>query len=81
MDAARGVYGVIDGVGGSAAGEVAAAIARDVILHRLSRPLGTPGERVREAIAIANNEIFKRSERAAELRGMTCVVTLAIVTR
>jgi PPM family protein phosphatase len=80
VDPARGAYGVIDGVGGSAAGEVAAAIARDVILHRLSRPLGTPAERVREAIAIANNEIFKRSERAAELRGMTCVVTLAIVT-
>jgi len=80
VDAGRGVYGVIDGVGGSAAGEVAAAIARDVILHRLSRPLGTPGERVREAIAIANNEIFRRSERAAELRGMTCVVTLSIVT-
>ena len=79
VDAARGVYGVIDGVGGSAAGEVAAAIAREVILHRLSRPLGTPGERVREAIAIANNEIFRRSERAAELRGMTCVVTLSIV--
>lgn len=80
VDAARGVFGVIDGVGGSAAGEVAAAIARDVILRRLSRPLGTPRERVREAIAIANNEIFKRSRRAAELRGMSCVVTLAIVT-
>jgi serine/threonine protein phosphatase PrpC len=79
VDPARGVYGVIDGVGGSAAGEVAAAIARDVILHRLSRPLGTPGERVREAIAIANNEIFKRAERAPELRGMTCVVSLCIV--
>ena len=38
-----------------------------------------PDERVREAIAIANNEIYKRSERATELRGMTCVVTLAIV--
>jgi len=80
VDASRGVYGVIDGVGGSAAGEVAAAIARDVILNRLSRPLGTPAERVREAIAIANNEIFKRAERAAELRGMTCVVTLALVS-
>jgi PPM family protein phosphatase len=80
VDPARGVFGVIDGVGGSAAGEVAAAVARDVILHRLSRPLGTPRERVREAIALANNEIFKRSERAAELRGMSCVVTLAIVT-
>ena len=35
---------------------------------------------MREAIAIANNEIFRRAERAAELAGMTCVVTLAIVT-
>jgi PPM family protein phosphatase len=80
VDAARGVYGVIDGVGGQAAGEIAAAIAHDVILHRLSRPLGTPAERVREAIALANNEIFRRSAQNADLRGMTCVVTLALVT-
>ena len=53
--------GVIDGVGGQAAGEFAAAIAYDVILQRLARPLGTPAERVREAIAIANNEIFRRA--------------------
>ncbi|HEX2310574.1 MAG TPA: protein phosphatase 2C domain-containing protein [Vicinamibacterales bacterium] len=79
VDAARGVYGVIDGVGGQAAGEIAAAIAHDVIVQRLSRPLGTPAERVREAIALANNEIFRRSERAPEFRGMTCVVTLALV--
>jgi protein phosphatase len=56
IDRDRGVYGVIDGVGGHAAGEVAAGIAREVILQRLARPLGTPAERVREAIAIANNE-------------------------
>jgi PPM family protein phosphatase len=80
VDAVRGVYGVIDGVGGQAAGEIAAAIAHEVILQRLSRPLGTPAERVREAIALANNEIFRRSERAPEFRGMTCVVTLALVT-
>lgn len=80
VDADRGVYGVIDGVGGHAAGEVAAALACDVILQRLGRPLGTPAERVREAIAIANNEIFKRAEETPELRGMTCVVTLAVVS-
>lgn len=79
VDAARGIYGVIDGVGGHAAGEVAAAVARDVILQRLARPLGTPAERVREAIAIANNEIFTRAASTLELRGMACVVTLAIV--
>jgi serine/threonine protein phosphatase PrpC len=79
LDAERGVFGVIDGVGGHAAGELAAAIARDVILQRLARPLGTPAERVREAIAIANNEIFRRAHDTPALAGMTCVVTLALV--
>src|SRR4029453_17972547 len=79
IDRERGVFGVIDGVGGQAAGEVAAAIAYDVILQRLARPLGTPSERVREAIALANNEIFRRAGTSRELAGMTCVVTLAVV--
>lgn len=79
LDAERGVFGVIDGVGGHAAGELAASIARDVILQRLARPLGTPAERVREAIAIANNEIFRRASTTPDLAGMTCVVTLAVV--
>jgi serine/threonine protein phosphatase PrpC len=79
VDAARGVFGVIDGIGGHAGGEVAAATARDVIVQRMARPLGTPAERVREAIAIANNEIFKRADGVGELAGMACVITLAIV--
>ena len=79
IDPARGIFGVIDGVGGQVGGEVAAAIARDVILQRLARPLGTAAERVREAIAIANNEIFRRAQDSPELRGMACVVTLAVV--
>lgn len=79
VDASRGVFGVIDGIGGKAGGEVAAATARDVILQRLARPVGTDAERVREAIAIANNEIYKRAAGAAEFAGMGCVVTLAIV--
>jgi serine/threonine protein phosphatase PrpC len=79
LDAARGVFAVIDGIGGQAGGEVAAATARDVILQRLARPTGTAAERVREAIAIANNEIFRRAAASAELGGMGCVITLAIV--
>lgn len=78
LDAARGIFGVIDGMGGEAGGEVAAAIARDVILQRLARPVGSPAERVREAIAIANNEIFNRARETPELAGMACVVTLAL---
>jgi len=80
VDAARGIFGVIDGIGGHAGGEVAAALAKDVILQRLARPLGTPAERVLEAIAIANNTIFRRASDCAELAGMACVITLAIVT-
>jgi serine/threonine protein phosphatase PrpC len=80
VDVEHGVYGVIDGVGGQAAGEIAARVAFDVIRQRLARPLGTPAERVREAIAIANNEIFRRADEVPELHGMACVVTLAIVT-
>ena len=80
LDAARGIFGVIDGIGGQAGGEVAAATARDVILQRLARPVGTPAERVREAIAIANNEIYRRAAGSPELAGMGCVVTLAIVS-
>jgi PPM family protein phosphatase len=75
----RGIFAVIDGVGGQSAGEVAAAIARRVVLERLARPLGTPAERVREAIALANNEIYKAATEFPEYRGMTCVLTLALV--
>ncbi|HEX6464704.1 MAG TPA: protein phosphatase 2C domain-containing protein, partial [Vicinamibacterales bacterium] len=78
-DPDAGVLGVIDGVGGQTAGEVAAAIADRVIRERLSRPLGSPADRVREAIALANNEIWKLSEERPEYDGMTCVVTLAIL--
>ncbi len=78
-DPDRGVFAVIDGVGGQASGEVAAAIARTEILARLARPLGTPAERVREAIALANNEIFRQAEQSGTHHGMTCVLTLALV--
>jgi serine/threonine protein phosphatase PrpC len=74
-----GLYGVIDGMGGQAAGEIAAAIAQEVIVERFARPLGTPAERVREAIALANNEIAKQAEIAPERHGMACVVTVGVV--
>ena len=79
-DPDEGIFAVIDGVGGQAAGEIAAGIARAVILERLARPLGTPAERVREAIALANNEIFKEADESLAHHGMTCVLTLALVT-
>jgi serine/threonine protein phosphatase PrpC len=79
VDLSRGVFGVIDGVGGEAGGEIAAATAREVMLQRFARPSGTPSERVREAIAIANNEIFRRAQADASLQGMACVATVAVL--
>src|SRR5580693_6540842 len=79
VDPDRGIYAVIDGVGGHAAGETAAGIAVDVIRERLERPTGTPEERIREAITLANNEIFRVSRTRPEWTGMACVLTVALI--
>jgi PPM family protein phosphatase len=76
---ARGIYGVIDGVGGHSSGELAAAIARRDILRYLEHPTETPARRVREAIAVANNEIVLAAEREPQHAGMACVLTLALI--
>jgi PPM family protein phosphatase len=78
-DAARGILMVIDGMGGRAAGEVAAEIARRMIRTRLERRTGTVIERIREAITLANNEIYKQSQTNPEWFGMACVLTVAII--
>ena len=65
----RGLFMVIDGVGGQAAGEKAAETALAMIRARLERETGAPGDRVREAITLANNEIVPaRRERAGVAR-------------
>jgi serine/threonine protein phosphatase PrpC len=79
VDPDRGIYAVIDGVGGQAAGETAAGVAVDVIRERLERQTGTPEERLREAITLANNEILRLSRTRAEWSGMACVLTVALV--
>ena len=79
VDPDRGIYAVIDGVGGQAAGETAAGVAVDVIQERLERQTGTPEERLREAITLANNEILRLSQTRPEWNGMACVLTVALV--
>jgi PPM family protein phosphatase len=79
VDPERGIYAVIDGVGGHAAGETAAGVAVDVISERLERQTGTVEERIREAITLANNEILRLSRTRQEWTGMACVLTLALI--
>jgi serine/threonine protein phosphatase PrpC len=79
LDPERGIFMVIDGVGGQAAGEKAAEIALGLMRGRLERQTGNVTDRIREAITVANNEIYRLGQTNVAWRGMACVVTVAIV--
>jgi serine/threonine protein phosphatase PrpC len=79
VDEARGLFMVIDGVGGQAAGGKAADVALGMLRERLERETGPVPERVREAIAVANNEIHRLAATRSEWDGMACVLTVAVV--
>ena len=79
MDEREGVFVVVDGVGGEVAGEEAARTAVEAIRFRFKDPGGDTEERIREAIALANNRIFQAAQARPELTGMTCVLTLAVI--
>ena len=79
VDAARGLFVVIDGVGGQAAGGKAADVALSMLRERLERETGPVSDRIREAIAIANNEIHRLASTRSEWEGMACVLTVAVV--
>ncbi|HMF99007.1 MAG TPA: protein phosphatase 2C domain-containing protein [Vicinamibacterales bacterium] len=79
VDVARGLFLVIDGVGGHAAGGKAADIALTTMRSRLERETGTLADRAREAITLANNEIHRAATLCPDWNGMACVLTLVIV--
>jgi serine/threonine protein phosphatase PrpC len=79
VDESRGLFNVIDGVGGQAAGGRAADVALCMLRERLERETGPVGERVREAITVANNEIHRLASARPEWGGMACVLTVAVV--
>ncbi|MGO9258775.1 MAG: protein phosphatase 2C domain-containing protein [Bryobacteraceae bacterium] len=79
IDAERGIFLVVDGIGGQAAGEKAAEIALGRIRTRLERQTGTTEQRVREAIANANKEILQAARANPEWQGMACVLTVAVI--
>ncbi len=78
VDAARGIFMVVDGLGGHAAGETAAETAVDVIGKTLRAARVIDEACIRKAITAANNEIYRLSEANAAWRGMACVLTLAV---
>src|SRR5438094_4544321 len=65
IDTSRGIFLVVDGVGGQAAGELAAQTAVEAVREALQEDMGEAGAdssladaRVRVAITAANNRIF-----------------------
>ena len=79
VDAARGLFVVIDGVGGQAAGGKAADVALSMVRTRLEHGTGPVEARIREAFTIANNEIHRLAGTRPEWRGMACVATVLLL--
>jgi serine/threonine protein phosphatase PrpC len=74
-----GLFLVVDGLGGHAAGEKAAETAVAAIRQEMAKQDGDPKDRIRRAIAAANNRICEEAERNETWRGMACVLTLALI--
>jgi len=74
-----GVFLVVDGLGGHAAGEKAAETAVEVIQAELAKPDRDAPQRVRQAITQANNRIRELGDENEAWRGMACVLTLAVM--
>lgn len=80
-----GIFLVVDGLGGHAAGEKAAETAVESISSEMSKPNsvepdGNLRDRIRRAITAANNRIFEEAAENETWRGMACVLTLAAVS-
>ncbi|ADB37333.1 PP2C family protein-serine/threonine phosphatase [Spirosoma linguale] len=69
---------VIDGVGGYAGGDRAAAIAREAIERYMATPNGDPLSMLREAVVFANNQINEQRQQDLKLGQMCCVLTAAL---
>lgn len=70
---------VIDGVGGYSGGEVAAAIARDIIFDQLKNSTGELLQTLRNAVLAANNKIRDEKKKDDKNVQMACVLTCAII--
>ena len=70
---------VIDGVGGYAGGEVAAALARESILQRLQNPSGNVVPMLVDCFNLANQKIINEKQTDKKHSSMACVATLAVI--
>ena len=78
-DNERGIFLVVDGLGGHAGGEKAAETAVEIIRMEMARSSGDARDQIRRAITAANNRIFEEAAENETWLGMACVLTLAVV--
>ncbi len=79
------LFMVADGMGGAAAGELASAMAAEVIHHHLATAWAADSEvsaarfayRMKEAVELANREIYGYAREHPDVRGMGTTVTAA----
>ncbi|MBA3316928.1 MAG: serine/threonine-protein phosphatase [Gemmatimonadales bacterium] len=79
------LFMVADGMGGAAAGELASAMATDIIYHHLSTAWAGDAEvsaarfafRMKEAVELANQQIYAYAREHPDVRGMGTTVTAA----
>jgi protein phosphatase len=79
------LFMVADGMGGAAAGEVASAMATDIIYRHLSTAWAEDPEasanrfafRMKEAVELANQQIYTYAREHPDVRGMGTTVTAA----
>ncbi len=80
-DEKRGLFAVADGMGGCAHGEVASAIALDVLADCMSAEKAelSPKQDLQKAFGKANRVIWQKSRERDELAGMGTTLTAALV--
>ncbi len=78
-DVQQGVFLIADGMGGHAAGDVAAQTALETIREIIGAHHEWTETAARQAIAAANNRIFSDAQGDLRREGMACVLTLALL--
>jgi PPM family protein phosphatase len=78
-DVANGIFLVVDGMGGHAAGATAAETALNAVHNALLTREGDLCHAIHRAITEANNLIFSVARDNPAWHGMSCVLTVAVV--
>ncbi len=76
----NGLYGVCDGMGGHAAGEIASRLASKALSEVLSEFSRNPCDSLQKGIELANDRIFKAQAEKPEYRGMGTTISLLWVS-